>query len=198
MEAIAGIYRHWVDAERIITTNLWSSELTKLVSNAMLAQRISPINAVSALCERTDANVDEVSNAMGRDSRIGSKFLKASIGFGGSCFKKDILNLSYLCEYYGLPEVADYWAKVVELNDYQTRRFTENMVSTMFNTVSDKEIAIYGFAFKANTGDTRESPAIAVCRQLLEEHAKLRIYDPKALENAKSDLAGAPFDRDIL
>lgn len=186
---IANIYRNWVPEDKIVTTNLWSSELTKLVANAMLAQRISSINSISALCEKTEADVDEVSAAMGRDSRIGPKFLKASVGFGGSCFKKDILNLVYLCEHYGLNEVAAFWNQVVEINDYQTRRFVENMVSAMFNTVADKDIAIFGFAFKANTGDTRETPAIAICRQLLAEHARLRIYDPKAMENAKADLA---------
>ena len=186
---VVEIYAHWVPQENIITTNLWSSELTKLVSNALLAQRVSSVNSISALCEKTEANIDEVTRAAGRDSRIGAKFLKAGIGFGGSCFKKDILNLVYLCEYYGLPEVAAYWEQVVKMNDYQARRFVGNMLASMFNTVADKTIAIFGFAFKADTGDTRESPAIAVCTQLLEERAKLNIYDPKALENAKLDLA---------
>ena len=167
VEEIAALYAHWVPRERIITTNLWSSELTKLVANAMLAQRISSVNSISALCEKTDADIDEVTHAAGRDSRIGPKFLKAGIGFGGSCFKKDILNLVYLCEHYGLPEVARYWEGVVRINDYQARRFVENMLSAMFNTVADKKIAVLGFAFKANTGDTRESPAIAVCRELV-------------------------------
>ena len=179
VEEIAAIYANWVPRERIITTNLWSSELTKLVSNALLAQRVSSVNSISALCEKTGANIDEVTGAAGRDSRIGSKFLKASIGFGGSCFKKDILNLVYLCGHYGLPEVAEYWESVVRMNDYQARRFVENMLSAMFNTVADKKIAILGFAFKADTGDTRESPAISVCRQLLEERARIRIHDPK-------------------
>ena len=186
---VVEIYAHWVPQENIITTNLWSSELTKLVSNALLAQRVSSVNSISALCEKTEANIDEVTRAAGRDSRIGAKFLKAGIGFGGSCFKKDILNLVYLCEYYGLPEVAAYWEQVVKMNDYQARRFVGNMLASMFNTVADKTNAIFGFAFKADTGDTRESPAIAVCTQLLEERAKLNIYDPKALENAKLDLA---------
>lgn len=185
------LYAQWVPRERIITTNLWSSELSKLVANALLAQRISSINSISALCEKTEANVYEVAAAAGRDSRIGPKFLHASIGFGGSCFKKDILNLVYLCEYYGLPEVAAYWEQVVKMNDFQARRFVQNMIGAMFNTVSAKKIAIFGFAFKANTGDTRESPACAVCHQLLEERAELSIYDPKALENAKIDLANA-------
>ncbi len=192
LEDVAAIYARWVPRERIITTNLWSSELTKLVSNALLAQRVSSINSISALCEKTGANVAEVASAAGRDSRIGAKFLKASVGFGGSCFKKDILNLVYLCEYYGLPEVAAYWEQVVEMNDYQASRFVRNMVSAMFNTVAGKKIAILGFAFKADTGDTRESPAIAVCTQLLEEHARLAIHDPEALENAKLDLGDAP------
>lgn len=194
IEEVVAIYANWVPRERIITTNLWSSELTKLVSNAMLAQRVSSVNSISALCEKTEANINEVTAAAGRDSRIGAKFLKASIGFGGSCFKKDILNLVYLCGYYGLPEVAEYWEQVVRMNDYQARRFVGNMLAAMFNTVADKKIAILGFAFKANTGDTRESPAIAVCCQLLEEHARLRIHDPKALGNARLDLEDAGGD----
>lgn len=194
IEEVVAIYANWVPRERIITTNLWSSELTKLVSNALLAQRVSSVNSISALCEKTEANINEVTAAAGRDSRIGAKFLKASIGFGGSCFKKDILNLVYLCGYYGLPEVAEYWEQVVRMNDYQARRFVGNMLAAMFNTVADKKIAILGFAFKANTGDTRESPAIAVCSQLLEEHARLRIHDPKALGNARLDLEDAGGD----
>lgn len=189
VEEIASIYTNWVPREKIITTNLWSSELTKLVSNAMLAQRISSVNSISALCEKTEANVNEVAEAAGLDSRIGPKFLRASLGFGGSCFKKDILNLVYLCRYYNLPEVADYWESVVKINEYQATRFVRNILQAMFNTVADKRIAILGFAFKANTGDTRESPAISVCKQLLEEHAALAIYDPKAMANAKLDLA---------
>ena len=194
IEEVVAIYANWVPRERIITTNLWSSELTKLVSNALLAQRVSSVNSISALCEKTEANINEVTAAAGRDSRIGAKFLKASIGFGGSCFKKDILNLVYLCGYYGLPDVAEYWEQVVRMNDYQARRFVGNMLAAMFNTVADKKIAILGFAFKANTGDTRESPAIAVCCQLLEEHARLRIHDPKALGNARLDLEDAEGD----
>lgn len=194
IEEVVAIYANWVPRERIITTNLWSSELTKLVSNALLAQRVSSVNSISALCEKTEANINEVTAAAGRDSRIGAKFLKASIGFGGSCFKKDILNLVYLCGYYGLPEVAEYWEQVVRMNDYQARRFVGNMLAAMFNTVADKKIAILGFAFKANTGDTRESPAIAVCCQLLEEHARLRIHDPKALGNARLDLEDTEGD----
>lgn len=191
VEVVAGIYTHWVPREKIITTSLWSSELTKLVANAFLAQRISSINSISALCEKTGADIDQVSHAVGRDRRIGERFLKSSIGFGGSCFKKDILNLVYLCDHYGLPEVARYWESVVLINDYQARRFVENMVEAMFNTATEKKIAILGFAFKANTGDTRETPALAVCRQLLAERARLAVCDPKALGNAKEDLGDA-------
>jgi UDPglucose 6-dehydrogenase len=188
MQAIVDIYAHWVPRERIITTNLWSSELSKLVANAFLAQRISSINAISALCEKTEANISEVAHAIGLDGRIGPRFLRASVGFGGSCFKKDILNLVYLCEYYGLAEVADYWEQVVKMNEYQQARFVSNIVSSMFNTVAGKRIALFGAAFKANTGDTRESPALAVCRALLEERAKIVITDPHALDNALIDL----------
>ena len=191
---VAAIYAHWVPTERIITTNLWSSELTKLVSNALLAQRVSSVNSISALCERTGADIDEVTAAAGLDSRIGGRFLKAGIGFGGSCFRKDILNLVYLCEHYGLPEVAAYWEQVIRINDYQACRFVGTMLDAMFNTVADKTIAVFGFAFKADTGDTRDSPAIAVCRRLLAERARLRICDPKALPNAKRDLADAAAD----
>ncbi|HCE43762.1 MAG TPA: nucleotide sugar dehydrogenase [Lentisphaeria bacterium] len=189
VERIVEIYAHWVPRERILSTNVWSSELSKLVANAMLAQRISSINSISALCEKTDANINEVAKAVGMDSRIGPKFLKASVGFGGSCFKKDILNLVYLCEYYGLPEVAAYWEEVVKINDFQERRFVKNIVKNMFNTVAGKKIAVFGFAFKADTGDTRESPAIYVSRMLLDEKAELAICDPEALDNAKRDLA---------
>ncbi|MCP5103306.1 MAG: UDP-glucose 6-dehydrogenase [bacterium] len=184
------IYAHWLPRERIITTNLWSSELSKLVANAFLAQRISSINAISALCEKADADISEIAYAVGSDSRVGSKFLNASVGFGGSCFKKDILNLVYIARSYGLIEVADYWEMVVKMNDYQTRRFVQRIVKEMFNTVADKKIALFGFAFKANTGDTRESPAIMVTRQLSEERAYVSITDPQALENAKLDLEG--------
>ncbi len=183
IEKLVEVYATWVPRERIITTNLWSSELSKLTANAFLAQRISSINAISALCEATEANVDEVAHAIGTDSRIGPKFLKSSVGFGGSCFQKDILNLVYLCEYFGLPEVADYWNKVVAMNDYQKHRFARRVVSTMFNTVSDKKIAVLGFAFKKDTNDTRESAAIYVCKDLLEELANLAIYDPKVTED---------------
>lgn len=195
MEKLIGIYTSWVPREKIITTSLWSSELSKLVANAFLAQRISSINSISALCEKTEANVDEVAQAAGCDSRIGPKFLKAGIGFGGSCFKKDILNLVYLCEHFGLPEVAAYWEQVVKINEYQSDRFVRNILDAMFNTIAGKKIAVLGFAFKADTGDTRESPAIAVCTKLLNEHAFLAVHDPRALENAKTDMKDAPADR---
>uniref|UniRef100_A0A6U8RHJ9 UDP-glucose 6-dehydrogenase n=1 Tax=Emiliania huxleyi TaxID=2903 RepID=A0A6U8RHJ9_EMIHU len=179
IECLANVYRKWVPTERVLTTNLWSAELSKLTANAFLAQRISSINSISALCEVTGADVSEVGHAIGVDSRIGPKFLKASVGFGGSCFQKDILNLVYLCRSFGLPEVAEYWHQVIVMNDWQKRRFANAMVATMFNTVSGKRIAILGFAFKKDTGDTRESPAIDVCKALSEERAKLAIYDPK-------------------
>jgi len=188
LETLVELYAHWVPRDRIITTNLWSSELSKLVANAFLAQRISSINAISALCEKTEADVSEVANAVGRDERIGPRFLRASVGFGGSCFRKDILNLVYLCEHYGLPEVARYWEQVVLMNEYQQARFAANMVTSMFNTVAGKRIALFGAAFKANTSDTRESPALEVCRALLEEHADVVMTDPYALENACYDL----------
>src|ERR1041385_3644245 len=173
LQTLVDVYARWVPRERIITTNLWSSELSKLVANAFLAQRISSINAISALCEKTEADVSEVANAIGRDERIGRYFLRASVGFGGSCFKKDILNLVYLCEHYGLPEVARYWEQVVAMNEFQERRFAANMVTSMFNTVAGKRIALFGAAFKANTSDTRESPALEVCRALLAEQADI-------------------------
>ena len=179
VEKIVEIYANWVERDRIITTNLWSSELSKLTANAFLAQRISSINAISALCEETGANVDEVANSIGTDSRIGPKFLKSSVGFGGSCFQKDILNLSYLCRYFRLPEVANYWEQVISMNEYQKERFVRRILSSMFNTVSGKKIAILGYAFKKDTNDARESPAIGVCQRLLNEKAKLSIYDPK-------------------
>ncbi len=191
VQAIVDIYAHWVDRERIITTNLWSSELSKLAANAFLAQRVSSINAISALCEKTEADVAEVAHAIGTDSRIGPRFLRASVGFGGSCFKKDILNLVYLCECYGLYEVAAYWEQVVTMNDYQQARFVSDMVTAMFNTVAGKRIALFGAAFKANTSDTRESPALAVCRALLEERAVVVMSDPYALDNARADLGEA-------
>eukprot|EP00818_Percolomonas_sp_WS_P003543 CAMPEP_0117444854 /NCGR_PEP_ID=MMETSP0759-20121206/5474_1 /TAXON_ID=63605 /ORGANISM="Percolomonas cosmopolitus, Strain WS" /LENGTH=459 /DNA_ID=CAMNT_0005236971 /DNA_START=144 /DNA_END=1520 /DNA_ORIENTATION=+ len=183
VEVLASVYAEWVPRERIITTNLWSSELSKLVANAFLAQRVSSINAISALCECTGADVSEVARAVGHDSRIGSKFLQASVGFGGSCFQKDILNLVYLCEYYGLKEVADYFYGVVQINDFQRQRFAHKIIHKMFNTITHKKIAIFGFAFKANTGDTRESSSIFVSKHLLDERANLRIYDPKVPED---------------
>jgi len=189
VEELVRIYEHWIPRERILTTSVWSSELSKLVANAFLAQRISSINSVSAICEASQADVTEVSRAVGMDSRIGPKFLNASIGFGGSCFKKDILDLVYLCEHYGLPEVAEYWAQVVRINDYQKRRFVRRVVSNLFDTVVGKRIAVFGFAFKSNTGDTRESPAIDVCKQLAEERARVVVSDPRALGNARADLA---------
>ena len=188
IQTIVDIYAHWVPRERIVTTNLWSSELSKLAANAFLAQRISSINALSALCEKTGADVNEVAHAIGMDRRIGPHFLRASVGFGGSCFKKDILNLVYLCQFYGLNEVADYWEQVVRMNEHQKTRFVSNIVSAMFNTIAGKRIAVFGAAFKANTSDTRESPALTVCRGLLDEHAEVVITDPHALENARTSL----------
>ncbi|MDH3972759.1 MAG: UDP-glucose 6-dehydrogenase [Deltaproteobacteria bacterium] len=187
-QEIVDIYANWVSRDKIVTSNVWSSELSKLVANAFLAQRISSINSISALCEKTDAHVSEVAYAVGMDSRIGSKFLKASVGFGGSCFKKDILNLVYICETYGLHDVAQYWENVIKINEYQERRFVQNMRCALFNSIANKRIAIFGFAFKADTGDTRESPALYVVRQLLEERAKVVVTDPQALENARLDL----------
>ena len=179
IERLASVYARWVPPDRILKTNLWSSELSKLVANAFLAQRISSINSISALCEATGADVDEVARAIGMDSRIGPKFLKSSVGFGGSCFQKDILNLVYLCEHFGLPEVAAYWENVVKMNDWQKQRFAARIVKTLFNTVADKRIAVLGFAFKKDTNDTRETPAISICRDLLAEQAVVVVYDPK-------------------
>jgi UDPglucose 6-dehydrogenase len=179
IEELCWIYSHWIPKEKILTTNTWSSELSKLAANAFLAQRISSINSLSAVCEVTGADVSEVARAIGLDSRIGSKFLQASVGYGGSCFQKDILNLVYICEGLNLPEVAAYWQQVIDMNEYQKKRFANKIIESLFNTVTDKRIAIFGFAFKKNTGDTRETPAISVCKTLLEEGAKLSIYDPK-------------------
>lgn len=179
IEALTSIYARWVPRERIIQTRVWSSELSKLTANAFLAQRISSINSISALCEITDADVDEVAAAIGTDSRIGAKFLKSSVGFGGSCFQKDILNLVYLCEHFGLPEVAAYWNQVIIMNDYQKRRFAETIIKTLFNTVSGKKIAMLGWAFKKDTNDTRESAAIYVADLLLNDLAQVHVYDPK-------------------
>jgi UDPglucose 6-dehydrogenase len=204
IKALCDVYANWIDRDRILTTNLWSSELSKLTANAFLAQRVSSINAISALCEATGADVDEVARAIGTDSRIGPKFLKASIGFGGSCFQKDILNLVYLCEHFGLREVAQYWEQVIIMNDHQKQRFSERIVKTLFNTVSDKKIGIWGFAFKKDTNDTRESAAIYVCRDLLRERARLTIYDPRVpeaviraeLTSACSDMQGHISEND--
>jgi UDPglucose 6-dehydrogenase len=199
-QEIVDIYANWVPRNKIIESNVWSAELSKLTANAFLAQRISSINSISALCEKTEANVDEVAFAIGTDSRIGPRFLKASVGFGGSCFHKDILNLVYICQSYGLTEVADYWESVVKINDWQQRRFIHSILASMFNTVAGKRIALFGFAFKANTGDTRESPALAIARGLLEERAEVVVTDPKALDNARLDLSdvkqGISFEAD--
>ena len=182
LELVSSIYRNWVDKKKIITTNLWSSELSKLTANAFLAQRISSINSITALCEKTGAEVNEVAIAIGTDRRIGKEFIKAGPGFGGSCFKKDILNLVYLCEYNGLKEIADYWYGVLEINNWQQKRISNLVVDKLNGTVSGKKITILGFAFKANTNDTRESPSIKICLDLLEEGAILEIHDPKVNE----------------
>jgi UDPglucose 6-dehydrogenase len=191
IQALADVYAHWVPRDRILTTNVWSSELSKLAANAFLAQRVSSINAVSAICEHTGADVLEVARAIGADERIGPRFLKAGVGFGGSCFQKDILNLVYLCEHHGLADVARYWESVVTMNLYQKRRFVERMIQAMFNTLAGKRIAVFGFAFKADTGDTRDSPAIEVCRELLAEQADVCVTDPQALPSARRDLEDA-------
>ncbi|CAG8670097.1 14285_t:CDS:2, partial [Acaulospora colombiana] len=181
-QALVEVYAQWVPTDKIITTNLWSSELSKLAANALLAQRISSINALSAICEATGADIDEVAYACGRDSRIGPKFLKASVGFGGSCFQKDILNLVYLSEQLNLPEVAAYWKQVVDLNEYQKKRFVSCIIKTLFNTITNKRIAVLGFAFKKDTGDTRESAAITLCKDFIQENAQVCIYDPKVTD----------------
>ncbi|MDO9551122.1 nucleotide sugar dehydrogenase [Rhodonellum sp.] len=179
MEALVEVYANWVNRENILTTNVWSSELSKLTANAFLAQRVSSINAMSELCEKTGADVNEVAKAIGMDSRIGSKFLKSSVGFGGSCFQKDILNLVYIAKSYGLDAVADYWEQVIIMNDHQKSRFAATIVKTLFNTVSGKKIALLGWAFKKDTNDTRESAAIYVADYLLNEQAEVVVYDPK-------------------
>jgi len=204
IQALVNIYANWIPREKIITTRLWSSELSKLTANAFLAQRISSINAISALCERTGADVDEVARAIGMDSRIGPKFLKSSVGFGGSCFQKDILNLVYLCHHFNLPEVAAYWEQVVILNDYQKHRFAKKIIDSLFNTVSGKKIAFLGWAFKKDTNDTRESAAIYVAKQLLDDRAEIHVYDPKvSQEQIMADLKyvyneDTSFDPSIL
>jgi len=179
MDALSSIYERWIPKERILQTNVWSSELSKLTANAFLAQRVSSINAISALCEKTEADVEEVASAIGADSRIGSKFITASVGFGGSCFQKDILNLVYICRTLGLEEVANYWEQVIIINNYQRRRFAENIVSSLFNTVAGKKIAFLGWAFKKDTNDTRETAAVYVADLLLEEKGHIYVYDPK-------------------
>jgi UDPglucose 6-dehydrogenase len=179
IEALVDVYAHWLPKDHILTTNVWSSELSKLTANAFLAQRVSSINSLSALCEATEANIEEVGRAIGADSRIGSKFLKASVGFGGSCFQKDILNLVYICRTLGLQEVADYWEQVIIMNDYQKRRFADKIISNLFNTVSGKKIAFLGWAFKKDTNDTRETAAMYVADILMEDKAEIVVYDPK-------------------
>jgi UDPglucose 6-dehydrogenase len=189
IRSLVEVYANWVPRERILTTNVWSSELSKLVANAFLAQRVSSINAISELCEKTEANVNEVAKAIGMDSRIGPKFLKASVGFGGSCFQKDILNLVYISKAFGLNEVADYWEQVIIMNDHQKRRFSKNIVQTLYNTVSGKKITFLGWAFKKDTNDTRESAAIYVADDLINEQAKIALFDPKVSQKqALSDL----------
>ncbi|AOC95275.1 UDP-glucose 6-dehydrogenase TuaD [Flavobacterium anhuiense] len=183
INALVDVYANWVSKEKILTTNVWSSELSKLTANAFLAQRISSINAMSELCEKTGADVNEVARAIGMDSRIGPKFLKASVGFGGSCFQKDILNLVYIAKSYGLNEVADYWEQVIIMNDHQKRRFSNKIVQTLYNTVADKKITFLGWAFKKDTNDTRESAAIYVADDLINEQANISVYDPKVSEN---------------
>ena len=186
---VVDIYASWVPRARILTTNVWSAELTKLAANAFLAQRVSSINAIAGLCEATGADVDEVAHVIGADKRIGPKFLKAGPGFGGSCFKKDVLNLVYLCESFGLHTAAEYWNGVILMNEHQQERIVSRLFREMFNTLANKRIAMFGFAFKADTGDTRETPAGTVARLLAEEHVRLVITDPKALGNARKDLA---------
>jgi len=199
IEKVVSIYARWIPREKILTTNLWSSELSKLVANAFLAQRISSINSISALCEATGADVDEVARAIGKDSRIGPKFLKASVGYGGSCFQKDILNLTYLCQHFGLPEVAAYWESVVKINDWQKSRFSTRIVKDLFNTVNGKHIGILGFAFKKDTNDTRETAAISVCRDLLAEGAKVYVYDPQVTEEQiRFDVSGGQADPNLI
>jgi len=199
VEKVVSIYARWIPREKILTTNLWSSELSKLVANAFLAQRISSINAISGLCEATGADVDEVARAIGSDSRIGSKFLKASVGFGGSCFQKDILDLVYLCEHFGLPEAAAYWEAVVKMNDWQKSRFSARIVNDLFSTVTGKHIAILGFAFKKDTNDTRETAATAVCQNLLREGAKVVVYDPRVPEaQIRADVLGSEKNPNLV
>jgi UDPglucose 6-dehydrogenase len=179
IQALVEVYGSWVPNENILTTNVWSSELSKLTANAFLAQRVSSINSLSELCEATGANVQEVAKAIGMDSRIGSKFLQVSVGFGGSCFQKDILNLVYIAKSLGLDEVADYWHQVILMNNHQRERFAKNIIKTLYSTVSGKTIAFLGWAFKKDTNDTRESAAIYVADLLVDEQATIKVYDPK-------------------
>jgi UDPglucose 6-dehydrogenase len=189
IQSLVDVYANWVPKEKILTTNVWSSELSKLTANAFLAQRVSSINSMSELCEKTGADVNEVAKSIGMDSRIGTKFLKSSVGFGGSCFQKDILNLVYIAKSYGLNEVADYWEQVIIMNDHQKRRFSKKIVTTLYNTVADKKITFLGWAFKKDTNDTRESAAIYVADDLIFEQAKIAVYDPKvSYEQVISDL----------
>ena len=203
VQVLVDIYAKWIPNEKILTTNVWSSELAKLASNAMLAQRISSINSLSVLCEKTEANIEELSKAIGMDHRIGPYFLKASVGFGGSCFQKDILNLVYLCRHYGLVEVAEYWHQVIKINDYQKNRFAQKIIDGLGGNVKGKKITILGWAFKANTNDSRESPAIYVSSELLEVGASLKIYDPmvvkeKIIEDLKKVIIDKGFPNNIV
>ena len=196
IQSLVDIYSNWVANDKIITTNLWSSELSKLSANAFLAQRISSINSLSALCEKTSSDIDDIAKAIGMDSRIGSKFLKSSVGFGGSCFQKDILNLVYLCRQFDLPEVANYWEQVIIMNDYQKHRFSKKIIKSLFNTVSGKKITFLGWAFKKDTNDTRESAAIYIADQLLQDKAEINIYDPKvSAEQIYSDIKNVQKNR---
>jgi UDPglucose 6-dehydrogenase len=190
---LAGLYKHWVPADRIILTNAYSAEMSKLAANAMLAQRVSSINSLAEICEHTGARIEEVARAIGMDSRIGDKFLKPSLGFGGSCFKKDILNLIYIAESLGLEEVADYWNEVIVMNEHQQERMVRRMLKEMFGTIAGKRIAVFGLAFKANTGDVRESPSLRLCRLLHEEGANLHVCDPEAMCNAKAELGNRAY-----
>ena len=177
------IYQNWIPKSKIFITNLWSSELSKLTANAFLAQRISSINSISALCEPTGADVREVAMAIGADSRIGNKFLNSGPGFGGSCFQKDLLNIVYLCRYYGLEEPANYWEQVIFLNEWQKKRISKLIIQAFFGTLSSKKIVLLGFSFKSNTNDIRESPSITIAKDLLENGANLYIHDPKVSES---------------
>ena len=197
IKSLADLYLNWIPDEKIIRTNIWSSELSKLTANAFLAQRISSINAISAICELTEADIKQVSKAIGMDNRIGNKFLNPGPGFGGSCFQKDILNLVYLCEYYNLNEVAKYWEQVLTINNWQKDRISKVIVNSLFGTVSDKKLAILGFSFKANTNDTRNSACIKICKDLLEEGAFLSIYDPKVSKRQIEEDLGSQSENSL-